>query len=70
MDSLRSRGLGRCPDPGQMRWQAAQHLFSLAAVDPRYPDPNGTDPEIDIALVIKIALGLRLRLLHRLGAEL
>ncbi len=53
-----------------MRWQAAQHLSSLSAVDLRYPDPNGPDPEIDIALVMQIALGMRLTLLHRLGAEL
>ena len=53
-------------------WQATSldlNRLSLAAVDLRYPDPNGPDPEIDIALVMRIALGLRLRLLHRLGAE-
>ena len=53
-------------------WQAPSinlNRLSLAAVDLRYPDPNEPDPEIEIALVMQIALDLRLKLLQRLGAE-
>ncbi|MFN9610666.1 MAG: HEPN domain-containing protein [bacterium] len=53
-------------------WQATSidlNRLSLAAVDLRYPDPNEPDPEIEIALVMQIALDLRLKLLQRLGAE-
>ncbi|NDG75042.1 MAG: HEPN domain-containing protein [Synechococcaceae bacterium WB8_1B_136] len=53
-------------------WQATSidlNRLSLAAVDLRYPDPNEPNPEIEIALVLQIALDLRLRLLQRLGAE-
>ena len=53
-------------------WQATSidlNRLSLAAVDLRYPDPNEPDPAIDIALVLQIALDLRLKLLKRLGAE-
>jgi HEPN domain-containing protein len=47
-------------------WQATSidlNRLSLAAVDLRYPDPNEPNPEIEIAL------DLRLKLLERLGAE-
>lgn len=53
-------------------WQATSidlNRLSLAAVDLRYSDPNEPDPEIEIALVMQIALHLRLKPLERLGAE-
>lgn len=43
--------------------------LSLAAMDLRYPDPSEPELEIDQELIVKIASGIRSRLLNRLGVK-